>query len=108
MKINAVQFVYVKQSYKSLASKYEKLNRNINISKKSGLSFDVMSFSLEKNMTMTLCQMKQKSISFLKQLANKIGANVMTICEGPAVNDKINKIALVKSSINRTYLCVSL
>ena len=43
---------------------------------------------------------------FLKQIANKIGANVMTICGGLAVNDKI-KIAVVKSSIIRTYLCVS-
>ena len=42
MKINAVQFVYVKYSYKSLTSKYEKLNLNINISKISDLPFDVM------------------------------------------------------------------
>ena len=43
---------------------------------------------------------------FLIQLANKIGANVITLCEGPAVNNKINKIAVVESSMNRTYLCV--
>ena len=48
MKINAVQFVYVKSSYKSLTSKYEKPNRNINISKVSDLPFDVMCCSLEK------------------------------------------------------------
>ena len=50
--------------------------------------------------------MNRQRIGLLKQLANKIGANVMTLCEGPAVNDKIKKIAVVKSSMNRTYLCV--
>ena len=41
LKINAVQFVYVKSSYKSLTSKYEKSNSNINISKISDLPFYV-------------------------------------------------------------------
>ena len=57
MKINLVQFVYVKLSYKSLTWKYENLNRNINISNIYNLPFDVMCFSLGKTMTMTLCQM---------------------------------------------------
>ena len=58
-------------------------------------------------MMMTLYQMNQQSISFLKQPANKIGANVMTLCEGPAVNDKINKIEVEveESSTNCTLLC---
>ena len=72
----------------------------------SDLPSDVMCFSLGKIMTMTLCQMNRQSISFLKRLANKIGANVMKICEGPAVNYKINKIAVIKSSMNRTQLFV--
>ena len=43
---------------------------------------------------------------FLEKPANKIGANVMTLCKGLAVNDKVNKIEVEveKSSINRTYL----
>ena len=98
--------MYVKPCYKILASKYRKSNRNINISNISDLNFDVMCFSLGKTMIMTLCQMNRQSISFLKQVVNKIGANVMTICEGPSVNDKINKIAVVKSSTNHTYLFV--
>ena len=58
-------------------------------------------------MMVTLFQMNQKSIGFLKQLANKISANVMTLCEGLAVNDKINKIEVEveESSMNCTYLC---
>ena len=76
----------------------QKWNCDINISNISNSPFDVMCISLENKMTITLCQMNRQSITFLKQLANKIGANVMTICEGPAVNDKINKISVVKSS----------
>ena len=87
--------------------KIKKSNRNINISNISDLTFDAMCFSLEKTMTMTLSQMNQQSISSLKQLANKISEKVMTICEGPLVNYKINKISVVKSSMHRTYLCVS-
>ena len=83
------------------------MNRDINISKISDLPFDAICFPLEKMMTMILCQMNQQSIGFLKQLENIIGENVMTIYEGPAVNDKINKIAVVKLSMNCTYLCVS-
>ena len=49
MKINAVQFVYVKYYYKSLIPKYEKPNSNINISKISNLPFDVIFFSTWKN-----------------------------------------------------------
>ena len=67
-----------------------------------------MYFSLEKTMTTKLCQMNRQSIGFLKQLANKIVANFMTLCEGTAVNEKINKIEVVKSSMNGTYLCVGL
>ena len=48
MKINAVQFLYFKSSYKSLTSKYEKSNSNINISKISHLPFDVLCFHLKK------------------------------------------------------------
>ena len=48
MKINAVQFVYVSFSLKTLTPKYEKLNLHINIFKISDLTFDVMCFSLEK------------------------------------------------------------
>ena len=36
--------------------------------------------------------MKEQSISIVKQPTDKIGANVMTLCEGPAVNNNINKI----------------
>ena len=36
--------------------------------------------------------MNQQYIGLLKQLDNKIGANVMTLYEGPEVNDKIKKI----------------
>ena len=55
---------------------------------------------------MPLCQMNQQSIGFLKQPANKIGANVMTLCQGPAVNDKVNKIEVEvdESPMNRTNL----
>ena len=60
--------------------KIQKLNRNINISNISDLPFDVMCFSPGKTMMMTLCQMNQQSIGFLKQTENKIGANVMTLC----------------------------
>ena len=106
LEINAVQFVYVESCYKILTSK-QNLNRNIDISNIYNLPFDVMCFSLEKTTTMTLFQMNRQSMIFLKQPANKIGANVMTICEGPAVKDKINKIEVVKLSMNHTYLCVS-
>ena len=69
-----------------------------------------MCCSIGKTMMMTLCQINQKSIGFLKQPANKIGANVMTLCEGPAVKDKINKIEVEveESSMKRTYLCLFL
>ena len=82
------------------------MNRSMNIYKISDLHFDVMCFSLENIMPITLFQMNQRSISFLKRLTNKICANVMTICEGPPVNNKINKIAVIKSSMNRTQLFV--
>ena len=49
LKINAVQFVYVKSSYKSLTSKYKKSNRNINIYKIYDLPFDVMCVFTWKN-----------------------------------------------------------
>ena len=48
MKINKVQFVYVKTCYKILTPKYKKPNRNINFSNISDLPFDVMCFSPEK------------------------------------------------------------
>ena len=83
----------------------QKLNRNINISNISNLTFDEMCFSLEKAMMMTLCQNNQQSICFLKQPGNKIGANVMILWEGPAVNNKINKIEVREYSTNCTYLC---
>ena len=57
-------------------------------------------FSLGKKMTVTMFQIDRQSISFFKQLVNKIGAHVMKIFEGLAVNNKINKTAVVKSSIN--------
>ena len=90
-----------------LTSKYKKSNRDINISNISDLPFDVMCFSLGKMMMVILCQMNQQSIGFLKQPANEIGANVMTLCEFPEVNNKINKIELEveELSMNCTYLC---
>ena len=48
MKINAVNFVYVKLSYKSSTSIYEKSNSNIDIFKISHLPFNMLCFSLEK------------------------------------------------------------
>ena len=48
IKINSVEFMYVESCYKSSTSKYEKSNRNINISKIYNLPFDMFSFSLEK------------------------------------------------------------
>ena len=59
-----------------------------------GANFDVMYFSLEKYDDDTLPN--ELTINrFLETLANKIGANVMTLCEGPTVNNNINKIAVV-------------
>ena len=49
MKINALQFVYVKFSYKKLTSKYEKSNCNINISKIYDLPFNIMCVFTWKN-----------------------------------------------------------
>ena len=72
--------------------KIQKSNRNINISNISDLLVDVMCFHLKKKTMITLCQMNQQYIGLLKQLDNKIGANVMTLYEGPEVNDKIKKI----------------
>ena len=60
-----------------------------------------------KTMTMTLFRLNRQSRSFLKQLANQIRANTMTIFEELEVNKKIEKIAVVKSSMNCTYPCVS-
>ena len=51
MKINAVKIVCVESSYKSSASKYEKSNSNINISKISHLPFDMFCFHLKRNDT---------------------------------------------------------
>ena len=48
MKINAVEFMYEKSCYKSLTSKYEKPNSNINIFKTSHLPLICCVFSLEK------------------------------------------------------------
>ena len=86
--------------------KIQKSNHNINISNIFDLTFDIMCFSVEKAIMMKLSQMNQQKIGYLKQPANKIGANVMTLCEGLVVNNKINKIEVVKYSMNRTYLCV--
>ena len=72
--------MYVEFCYKILTSKYKNSNRDINNSNISDLTFDLMLFSLEKTMMMKLCQMNQQSIGFLKQPANKIGANIMTLC----------------------------
>ena len=60
-----------------------------------------------KTMTMTLFRLNRQSRSSLKQLANQIRANTMTIFEELEVNKKIEKIAVVKSSMNCTYPCVS-
>ena len=56
---------------------------------------------------MTLRKMNQQQIGFLKQPANKNGTNVMKLCQGPTVNDKVNKIEieLDESSMDSTYLC---
>ena len=51
MKINAVEFMYVKSCYKSSTSKYEKSNSNINISKISHLPFDIFVFHLKNDDT---------------------------------------------------------
>ena len=71
MKINAVQFVHVKLSYKSLTSKYEKSNSNINISKLSHLPFDIMCVSTGR--TMTLCQMNPTINKFIETLSASPG-----------------------------------
>ena len=60
MKINAVEFMYVESCYKSLTSKYEKSNSNINISKISHLPFDMLSFSLEKWINCAKCTENQQ------------------------------------------------
>ena len=59
-------------------------------------------------MMMKMYQMNEQLIGFLKQPANKIGANVMTLCEGQAVNDRINKreVEVEEYSMNCTYLCL--
>ena len=44
MKINAVHFVFLKSSYNSSTSKNKKTNSNINISKISHLTFDMLCF----------------------------------------------------------------
>ena len=69
----------------------KKSNSNINISNISNVPFDVMCFLLGRTMMMTLYQMKQQLIGVFKKIANKIGANVMALCEGTVVNDKIKK-----------------
>ena len=69
MKINEVQFMYVESCYKISTLKYEKSKINIKISNISHLPFDMFCFSLEK--MMTLCQMNQQSIIFLKRIVVK-------------------------------------
>ena len=64
MKINAVKFMYVKLSYKFLTSKYKKSNGNINISRISDLSLDIICVSHEK--TMTLFQINPTINKFIK------------------------------------------
>ena len=77
MKINAVAFMYVESCYKSLTSKYQKSNSDINISKIYRLPFDMLCFSLEK-MT-TLFQMHRQSKNILKRLVVRNYANGTTI-----------------------------
>ena len=48
MKFNAVEFMYKELCYKFLASKYEKSNRNITISKILHLTFDILCYLIEK------------------------------------------------------------
>ena len=72
--------------------KIQKPNCNIKLPNISHLLFDVMCFSIENKMLTKMCQMNQQFIDFLKQPANKNGANVLTLCQGPTVNDMVKNI----------------
>ena len=71
----------------------QKYNYNIDISNVSDLPFNVMCFSLINNIDDTVP--KEPTINmFLQKSAKKNGANVLTLCYGQTVNDRVNNIEI--------------